>query len=85
MPARERLVAGLRCSDVLAVLSDYIDGVLDPPTTTRVDEHLRGCDWCEKFGGRFAGIVETLRLHLGEPEPLPADIAARLRERLRRR
>ncbi len=85
MPAHERIVGGMSCGDILAVLSDYIDGTLDVRTRSAVDEHLRGCDWCEHFGGRFAEVVQTLRQQLGEPEPLPPDIAARLRERLRRR
>ena len=85
MPAHERIVGGMSCGDILAVLSDYIDGTLDARTRSAVDVHLRGCDWCEQFGGRFSDVVQTLRQQLGEPEPLPPDIAARLRDRLRRR
>ena len=85
MPAHERVVAGLSCGEVLAVLSDYIDGTLDAETRSRIDGHLRGCDWCERFGGSFTEIVVTLRKQLRDPEPLPPDMAARLRARLRDR
>ncbi len=85
MPGPERIVGGLSCGDVLEVLSDYIDNAIEPATRARVEEHLRGCDWCERFGGRFSEVVETLRKQLGTPEPLPKDVAQRLRERLRRR
>ncbi len=85
MPGRERIVGGLSCSDVLELLSDYIDNATDSGTRARVEEHLRGCDWCERFGGRFSEVVETLRKQLGTAEPLPSDVAKRLRERLGRR
>jgi anti-sigma factor RsiW len=85
MPAHERTVAGLKCSDVLAVLSDYIDGTLDAATRSHVEDHLRGCDWCEKFGGRFTDVVQALRKNLETPKPLSADVAERLRRRLRQR
>ncbi|HEX9161507.1 MAG TPA: zf-HC2 domain-containing protein [Thermoanaerobaculia bacterium] len=73
----------MRCSEVMAVLSDYIDGTVDVENRARIDAHLRGCDVCERFGGQFAAIVETLRRQLAGSEPLPDDVARRLRERLR--
>ena len=80
----ERLVAGLTCSEVLAVLSDIVDGDLDSPARDRVVAHLRGCDWCERFGGRFQNIVESLRRELRNPEPLESNVATRLREALKK-
>jgi hypothetical protein len=47
-----------------------------------VVEHLRGCDWCEKFGGRFSEVIGSLRRELRDPMPLKRDVAARLRDRL---
>lgn len=76
----ERLVAGMTCGDVLAVLSDFLDGELDSTTREHVFQHLRGCDWCEQFGGRFRDVVESLRRELQDPKPLTAGVAARLRE-----
>jgi predicted anti-sigma-YlaC factor YlaD len=78
----ERVVAGLTCGEVLAVLSDFLDGELDHGTRQRVVDHLRGCNWCEQFGGRFADVVESLRRERRDPTPLPPDVAARLRDRL---
>jgi hypothetical protein len=49
--AHDREVAGLRCTQVLAHLSDYLDGELDPQTRAQVEAHVQGCDWCERFGG----------------------------------
>lgn len=78
-----RLVAGLWCGDVLGDLSAYVDGELEPAVVERVEAHLRGCDWCEQFGGRFGGIVSGLRAGLAEAEPLEAGVAERLLRRLR--
>ena len=67
----DREVAGIRCTGVLEVLSDYLDGDLDAGTVRRVDAHLAGCDWCERFGGDFRDAVTALRRHLGDPDPQP--------------
>ena len=48
MADSERMVGGLRCREVLERLSDYLDGDLAPAEVTRVQEHVRGCDWCER-------------------------------------
>lgn len=83
MPELDRLVAGLRCRDVLADLSLYIDGELPAARVQQIQEHLRGCDWCERFGGRFSAIVAQFRRELHDAEPLDQGIAFRLNQRLR--
>jgi anti-sigma factor RsiW len=60
----QKVIAGLSCGDVLARLSDYVDGELAAEERARVEEHLRGCDGCQRFGGAFRGVVEGLRQHL---------------------
>jgi anti-sigma factor RsiW len=82
MPEPDRLVAGLRCREVLADLSDYIDGELTPERVTQIEAHLAGCDWCERFGGRFAGVVRAFRSGLREAPPLDDAVAGRLHARL---
>lgn len=57
-------VGGLWCGEVLDRLSDYLDGDLPAAERARVDDHLRGCDGCARFGGEFRGTVEALRGHL---------------------
>lgn len=79
----ERTVAGLRCGEVLEMLSDFIDGELDAPKRSRVEEHLRGCDWCERFGQRFTGIVTSLRRELRDSK-MDGEVTARLRQLLER-
>jgi predicted anti-sigma-YlaC factor YlaD len=82
MAPQEREVAGLRCSQVLEVLSDYLDEDLDANRRAQVEEHLRGCDWCAQFGTTVGETVRVLRVQLGAEEQLPADVAARLRDQL---
>jgi anti-sigma factor RsiW len=82
MLPQDREVAGLRCSEVLQRLSEYVDGELSPDLVARIHDHLRGCDTCERFGARFANVVRTLRQELARPDPIDADVAARLRARL---
>lgn len=86
MRAREeRLVGGLRCGEVLAVLSEFHDGELETEKRQLITGHLRGCDWCEQFGGRFSEMVRSLRRELAEPAPLSNEVAARLRTHLNTR
>ncbi len=84
MQQGERVVGGLRCSEVLADLSDYMDGHLSAARAGKIEAHLRGCDWCERFGGRFKLAVAALRRELGKADDVPREIRARLRDRLRR-
>lgn len=78
----ERVVAGLSCGEVLAALSDYVDGAPDPGRRDRIERHLRGCDWCARFGREFSGMVRMLRRRLAQPPPLAPTAARRLRRRL---
>ncbi|MEZ4455715.1 MAG: zf-HC2 domain-containing protein [Gemmatimonadales bacterium] len=80
----ERTVAGLRCREVLADLSNYLDGELPAERAARIEAHVAGCDWCERFGGRFGAVVGEVRRTLADPAPLPSAAADRLAERLGR-
>lgn len=74
----ERVVGGLSCGQVLEQLSEYLDDELGAERRAAVEEHLRGCDGCARFGGEFRATVGALREHLlASPAP-----PARLRERL---
>jgi anti-sigma factor RsiW len=64
----DREVAGVRCSAVLALLSDYLDGDLGPGDLELVRAHVAGCDNCARFGGRFARAIGLLK-NLPRPSP----------------
>ncbi len=80
--AHDRSVAGIRCTEVLARLSDYIDDDLSHEARAQIDAHLAGCDWCERFGGQFAGVVADLRSSLRQPPAISEARKGRLRARL---
>jgi anti-sigma factor RsiW len=80
--AHDREVAGLRCTEVLARLSEYLDGELTPAEVAQVQAHLHGCDWCERFGAQMGEVVGRLRRELSAPPAAGADVARRLMERL---
>lgn len=80
--AHDRLVAGLWCSEVLALLSDYLDRELGSDRVGQVERHLAACDWCARFGGEMSAVVQALRERVGPAEPVDAAVAERLLRRL---
>jgi len=75
--AHDREVAGIRCAEVLERLSDYVDGELAAAERARVDAHLAGCDWCERFGQAFGATVGRIRADQAT-DSVPAALQARL-------
>jgi anti-sigma factor RsiW len=63
-------------------LTDYLEGSLQQARVDAINEHLRGCDLCERFGGEFGAMIQTLRARLAEAEPVPEDVVERLRQKL---
>jgi anti-sigma factor RsiW len=84
MPDPDWLVAGVRCNDVLADLSAYLDGDLPAERRRHIEAHLKGCDWCERFGGEFSAVVPAFRQALSRPTDPDPEVRQRLRERLKR-
>ena len=82
MDELNREVGGLRCRDVLEHLSSYVDGELSPEVVAKVEDHLKGCDRCERFGGTFGHVVTALRRELGTAGAVDEGVAGRLRKRL---
>jgi len=79
-----KTVGGLSCQDVLDRLSDYLDGELGVEARAAVEDHVKGCDGCARFGGEFRSTVRALRDHLLRSPSPPARLVARLREALER-
>ena len=49
----------LTCSEVVDILTDYLEGTLSPVERRRVDDHLVGCDGCTAY---VEQMRETIRL-----------------------
>jgi anti-sigma factor RsiW len=63
--AENRTVGGVTCFEVLAVLSDYVDGELEATMRAKVERHLAGCSACANFGGEFSAVVKATKLKTG--------------------
>ncbi|MFN8652546.1 MAG: zf-HC2 domain-containing protein [Gemmatimonadales bacterium] len=61
MAELNRLIGGVTCSEVLALLSAYLDGELQGEELAAVEAHAAACDNCGRFGGRFAEAITALR------------------------
>lgn len=77
----ERLIAGLHCGEVLADLTEHLDGRLSREQAQRMEEHLCGCDRCRRLSDEITDVVRALRT-LPE-EPLAPEIEERLMAQLR--
>lgn len=80
--ADDREVAGIRCMQVLAKLDDYVADELSTAERDQINAHLRGCDWCTRFGGRYSELVATLRASLLDSEGTSGDEGRRLAKKL---
>ncbi|KPK16339.1 MAG: hypothetical protein AMJ62_05905 [Myxococcales bacterium SG8_38] len=74
----EKTVAGLQCSEVLALLSEYLDHELDSAMVERVEGHLLGCPNCERFGRSFGSMVVSLRRDSIASESVDSELVMRL-------
>ncbi len=77
-----RLVAGVRCDEVLAELSDFLDGNLAAEREQQLRAHVLECDACECFGADVQTALQALRT-TREAEPISDDLSERLAQRLK--
>lgn len=57
----ERIVGGIACSAVLALLPDVVASAIGEDERAKVTLHLAGCSVCERFGGAYGAAVRALR------------------------
>ena len=61
----------LRCDRVVELVTDFLEGALDPADERNLVEHLNGCDGCSDYVEQYRQAIRTL----GE---LPAEEGATL-------
>jgi hypothetical protein len=73
----------MNCEEMRVLLSDYVDGVLDPKTKVLVDEHLSACKACQAELASLKALVHEL----GSLESVapPSDFLDQLHERMEQR
>ena len=81
---KERTVAGMRCSEVLALLSDFVDGELDSAVEKQVEGHLLGCPDCDRFGRNFGSMVIALRQESKKGPEVQLEVMERMLDQIRK-
>lgn len=60
------------CEEAVELVTAFLEGELDGPALHRFEEHLGGCEGCERYLGQFRVTVEALgRLRTAEPPDRP--------------
>jgi anti-sigma factor RsiW len=66
----------LACNELVALVTDYLEGALPPSERNRVERHIATCDGCTRYIEQIrATIAAAGRL---TPSDLPAPVVDRL-------
>jgi anti-sigma factor (TIGR02949 family) len=66
----------LTCSDIVELVTEYLDGSLPPDDATLVEQHLNFCEGCVWYVDQIRATVETVgRI---DPQEVPPDVRDRL-------
>jgi anti-sigma factor RsiW len=75
-----------RCEDARALMSDYVEGDIDPAARRRLERHLRFCHRCHVVLGNLRLALAQVRALRGrQPPGADAEAAARLADGWRER
>jgi anti-sigma factor RsiW len=50
----------IACEQLVELVTDYLDGALDPVVAARFDAHLLECDGCVNYIEQFQSTISTL-------------------------
>jgi hypothetical protein len=73
----------MKCKELLAMLSDYVDGTVDPALCAEFEKHMAGCNPCQVVVDNIRKTITIYRA--GEPYELPLDFKNRLHKVLRQK
>jgi MFS family permease len=74
---RRNEVGALDCNQVVEIITEFLEGSLDPHAELRFTNHVRGCLGCTRYLDQVRQTIEGLR-DLPEQERLPASTRAAL-------
>lgn len=69
------------CNELVELVTDYLEGALEPAVKARFDAHLGQCDGCQNYVEQFRATVGTLGRV--SPDRLDPDFRRRLMETFR--
>ena len=71
----------LTCQQVVELVTEYLDGAMEPRRRARFEAHLTGCDGCTNYLEQFRTTVSVVgRLDVGDvPEPVMSDLLSAFR------
>ena len=71
----------LSCQQMVELVTEYLDGVMEPRRRARFEAHLAGCDGCTNYVEQFRTTVAVVgRLEVDDvPEPVMAELISAFR------
>jgi anti-sigma factor RsiW len=71
----------LTCQQMVELVTEYLDGVMEPPRRARFEAHLAGCDGCTAYLAQFRTTVAVVgRLDSGDvPGPVMDELRSAFR------
>jgi len=73
----------MKCEELLKMLSEYVDGTVDPAICEAFEKHMADCNPCQVV---VDNIRKTITLYKnGQPCELPFEFRKHLRDALRQR
>jgi predicted anti-sigma-YlaC factor YlaD len=81
MTANQGSTLDIACLTVVEIVTDYLEGMLDPQTLAAFEEHLRQCPGCDIFVDQIRELIRELgQLNIESlPEDAKRDIVAAFR------
>ena len=76
-----KLSRDLTCAELVELVTEYLEGGLEPDERERFEEHIGFCDWCLTYLDQMRQTIATVgRLR---EEDIPAELQERLLETCR--
>lgn len=69
-------VEHLTCRELVEVLTDYLEGALEPDERAEIERHLVICRGCQNYVEQYRSTIDLLgRIAADEPDDAPDGVA----------